>query len=251
MAGQGARRRPRGRQARRRACATDAAIDVGRGARVRLARRAQARQRPRRARRRRARAPRPSTSAPPPAASPTACCGAARARVIAVDVGYGQLDWGLRQDERVHVMERTNARYLAARATLPWAPDLVTCDLSFISIGTVWGAVRALPGARLACDGDGQAPVRGGARAGRVGRRRARPGGEGGRGARGGRGHRGGGRRACSARPTPACRAPRATARSSCTPWSGGGAMTPGAPLGSARARSASSRRRRSSACCC
>jgi 23S rRNA (cytidine1920-2'-O)/16S rRNA (cytidine1409-2'-O)-methyltransferase len=61
-------------------------------------------------------------------------------RVIALDVGYGQLDWGLRQDPRVTVMERTNARYLAA-GDLPWTPDFVTCDLSFISIGTVWGAV--------------------------------------------------------------------------------------------------------------
>lgn len=61
-------------------------------------------------------------------------------RVIALDVGYGQLAWSLRQDERVHVMERTNARHLTPEA-LPWAPDLVVCDLSFISIGTVWGAV--------------------------------------------------------------------------------------------------------------
>jgi 23S rRNA (cytidine1920-2'-O)/16S rRNA (cytidine1409-2'-O)-methyltransferase len=61
-------------------------------------------------------------------------------RVIALDVGYGQLDWRLRQDERVHVMERTNARDLGPEM-LPWAPDLATCDLSFISIGTVWGAV--------------------------------------------------------------------------------------------------------------
>jgi 23S rRNA (cytidine1920-2'-O)/16S rRNA (cytidine1409-2'-O)-methyltransferase len=61
-------------------------------------------------------------------------------RVIALDVGYGQLDWRLRQNPRVHVMERTNARYLGPDA-LPYAPDLVTCDLSFISVGTVWGAV--------------------------------------------------------------------------------------------------------------
>ena len=61
-------------------------------------------------------------------------------RVIALDVGYGQLDWRLRQDPRVHVMERTNARYLRPDA-LPYRPDLVTCDLSFISVGTVWGAV--------------------------------------------------------------------------------------------------------------
>jgi len=62
------------------------------------------------------------------------------ARVIALDVGYGQLDWRLRQDPRVTVVERTNARHLTPEA-LPWAPDLVTCDLSFISIGTVWSAV--------------------------------------------------------------------------------------------------------------
>ena len=62
------------------------------------------------------------------------------ARVIALDVGYGQLAWSLRQDPRVHVMERTNARHLSP-GDLPYAPDLVTCDLSFISIGTVWGAV--------------------------------------------------------------------------------------------------------------
>lgn len=61
-------------------------------------------------------------------------------RVIALDVGYGQLEWRLRQDPRVHVMDRTNARYLQP-GDLPWAPDFVTCDLSFISIGTVWGAV--------------------------------------------------------------------------------------------------------------
>ena len=61
-------------------------------------------------------------------------------RVIALDVGYGQLDWSLRTDPRVHVMERTNARALAP-GDLPYAPDLVTCDLSFISVGTVWGAV--------------------------------------------------------------------------------------------------------------
>ena len=62
------------------------------------------------------------------------------ASVIALDVGYGQLAWSLRQDARVHVMERVNARYLSP-GDLPYAPDLVTCDLSFISVGTVWGAV--------------------------------------------------------------------------------------------------------------
>ena len=54
-------------------------------------------------------------------------------RVIAVDVGYGQLDWSLRQDLRVAVMERTNARYLSGEE-LPFAPDLLVADLSFISL---------------------------------------------------------------------------------------------------------------------
>lgn len=54
-------------------------------------------------------------------------------RVIAVDVGYGQLDWGLRNDPRVAVMERTNVRHLS-RGDLPYAPDLLVADLSFISL---------------------------------------------------------------------------------------------------------------------
>ncbi len=58
------------------------------------------------------------------------------ARVVAVDVGYGQLAWSIRTDERVTVMERTNVRELAAR-DLPFAPDLVVADLSFISLRTV------------------------------------------------------------------------------------------------------------------
>jgi 23S rRNA (cytidine1920-2'-O)/16S rRNA (cytidine1409-2'-O)-methyltransferase len=53
------------------------------------------------------------------------------ARVYAIDVGYGQLAWKLRQDRRVIVMERTNARYLEA---LPEAVNLVTIDASFISL---------------------------------------------------------------------------------------------------------------------
>jgi 23S rRNA (cytidine1920-2'-O)/16S rRNA (cytidine1409-2'-O)-methyltransferase len=52
-------------------------------------------------------------------------------RVYAIDVGYGQLAWSLRQDPRVVVMERTNARYLEA---LPELVDLVTIDASFISL---------------------------------------------------------------------------------------------------------------------
>ena len=53
------------------------------------------------------------------------------ARVIALDVGYGQLHPRLRTDPRVTVMERVNARELGY---LPYAPDLVTCDVSFISV---------------------------------------------------------------------------------------------------------------------
>jgi 23S rRNA (cytidine1920-2'-O)/16S rRNA (cytidine1409-2'-O)-methyltransferase len=52
------------------------------------------------------------------------------ARVIALDVGYGQLHQRLRSDPRVTVLERVNARGLEA---LPFAPALVTCDVSFIS----------------------------------------------------------------------------------------------------------------------
>ena len=53
------------------------------------------------------------------------------ARVIALDVGYGQLHPRLRGDPRVIVMERTNARHVTE---LPFAPQLVTCDVSFISV---------------------------------------------------------------------------------------------------------------------
>src|ERR671934_710509 len=53
------------------------------------------------------------------------------ARVIALDVGYGQLHPRLRGDPRVTVLERTNARHVRE---LPYAADLVTCDVSFISV---------------------------------------------------------------------------------------------------------------------
>lgn len=59
--------------------------------------------------------------------------GGAR-RVVSVDVGYGQLDWKLRTDERVTVIERTNVRYLSG-ADLPFPPELLVADLSFISLG--------------------------------------------------------------------------------------------------------------------
>jgi 23S rRNA (cytidine1920-2'-O)/16S rRNA (cytidine1409-2'-O)-methyltransferase len=72
------------------------------------------------------------------------------AKVYAVDVGHGQLDWKLRSDERVAVMERTNARYLTAEQ-IPDPVDLVVCDASFISLKTVLPAAMGLakPGAKL------------------------------------------------------------------------------------------------------
>jgi 23S rRNA (cytidine1920-2'-O)/16S rRNA (cytidine1409-2'-O)-methyltransferase len=64
------------------------------------------------------------------------------AHVIALDVAYGELDWRLRNDERVTVLERSNARAIAPDA-LPYAPDLVVVDLSFISLTKVLPAVLA------------------------------------------------------------------------------------------------------------
>jgi 23S rRNA (cytidine1920-2'-O)/16S rRNA (cytidine1409-2'-O)-methyltransferase len=65
------------------------------------------------------------------------------AHVVAVDVGYGQLAWSLRRDERVTVLERTNVRELTP-AHLPYAPDLVVADLSFISLRLVVPALAAV-----------------------------------------------------------------------------------------------------------
>ncbi|MCR9221641.1 MAG: TlyA family RNA methyltransferase [Alphaproteobacteria bacterium] len=67
------------------------------------------------------------------------------ARVYAVDVGRGQLHWRLRQDERVAVLEATNARALTA-AEVPEAIDLVVCDASFIGLEKVLPAALALTG---------------------------------------------------------------------------------------------------------
>ena len=61
------------------------------------------------------------------------------ARVYAIDVGYGQLDWSLRQDERVVVMERTNARYVESLAE---PIDFVAIDVSFISLRLILPAVK-------------------------------------------------------------------------------------------------------------
>ncbi|GAB5469055.1 MAG: TlyA family rRNA (cytidine-2'-O)-methyltransferase [Rhodospirillales bacterium] len=75
---------------------------------------------------------------------------AGAAKVYAVDVGQGQLAWSLRQDERVVVLERCNARYLD-RAAVPDPIDLLVCDASFISLTLVLPAPLALtaPGATL------------------------------------------------------------------------------------------------------
>jgi 23S rRNA (cytidine1920-2'-O)/16S rRNA (cytidine1409-2'-O)-methyltransferase len=67
------------------------------------------------------------------------------ARVVALDVGYGQLHPRIRNDERVTVLERQNVRDVDA---LPFAPDLVTCDVSFISV-----RVALPPALRLAAPG--------------------------------------------------------------------------------------------------
>ena len=62
-------------------------------------------------------------------------------RVYAVDVGYGQLAWSLRQDPRVILLERTNIRYLPRQA-IPEPIDLATIDVSFISLTLVFPKVR-------------------------------------------------------------------------------------------------------------
>lgn len=65
------------------------------------------------------------------------------ARVYAVDVGYGQLAWKLRQDERVVVLEKTNARYLTFEQ-IPELLDIITIDASFISLAKLLPALFPL-----------------------------------------------------------------------------------------------------------
>ena len=74
------------------------------------------------------------------------------AKVYAVDVGYGQLAWKLRNDPRVVNLERTNLRYVTAEQ-IPELLELAVMDVSFISIRLVLPAVKALlvPGADLVC----------------------------------------------------------------------------------------------------
>ncbi len=72
------------------------------------------------------------------------------AHVVALDVAYGELSWRLREEERVTVLERTNARHLRPD-DLPYAPDLVVVDVSFISLAKVLPAVLGCAGARFDC----------------------------------------------------------------------------------------------------
>lgn len=65
------------------------------------------------------------------------------AKIYAVDVGHGQLAWKLRQDARVTVLEKQNARHLT-RDLIPDPIDLVVCDASFISLKTVLPAAMSL-----------------------------------------------------------------------------------------------------------
>ncbi|MBB4664826.1 TlyA family RNA methyltransferase [Conexibacter arvalis] len=77
------------------------------------------------------------------------------AHVVALDVAYGELDWRIRSDERVTVLERSNARRLE-RDELPYAPDLLVADVSFISLTKVLPAVLATMAERF----DGLAMVK-------------------------------------------------------------------------------------------
>jgi 23S rRNA (cytidine1920-2'-O)/16S rRNA (cytidine1409-2'-O)-methyltransferase len=72
------------------------------------------------------------------------------AHVVALDVAYGELHWRIRTDERVTVLERRNARALDP-AELPYRPDLVTIDVSFIALAKVLPAVLAATAPAFDC----------------------------------------------------------------------------------------------------
>jgi 23S rRNA (cytidine1920-2'-O)/16S rRNA (cytidine1409-2'-O)-methyltransferase len=72
------------------------------------------------------------------------------AHVTAVDVAYGEFDWRLRSEPRVTVIERRNARTLA-REDLPYAPDLIAIDVSFISLAKVLPAVLGCAASEFDC----------------------------------------------------------------------------------------------------
>jgi 23S rRNA (cytidine1920-2'-O)/16S rRNA (cytidine1409-2'-O)-methyltransferase len=70
--------------------------------------------------------------------------------VCAVDVGYNQLAWKLRDDKRVYALERVNARHLEP-SMLPWKPDLAVCDVSFISLTLILPRLVECGARRLVC----------------------------------------------------------------------------------------------------
>jgi 23S rRNA (cytidine1920-2'-O)/16S rRNA (cytidine1409-2'-O)-methyltransferase len=70
--------------------------------------------------------------------------------VVALDVAYGELHWRLRTDDRVTVIERANARALVP-GDLPYAPDLITADVSFISLTKVLPPVLACAAESFDC----------------------------------------------------------------------------------------------------
>jgi 23S rRNA (cytidine1920-2'-O)/16S rRNA (cytidine1409-2'-O)-methyltransferase len=72
------------------------------------------------------------------------------AHVVAVDVAYGELDWRLRSDPRVTVVERRNARSLTP-GDLPYAAELIVIDVSFISLAKILPAALACAAARFDC----------------------------------------------------------------------------------------------------
>ncbi len=111
------------------------------------------------------------------------------AEVVAVDVGYGELAWALRTDDRVRVHERTNVRTLTPEA-IDGPVDLVVADLSFISLRLVLPALVGCAREGADMRAHGQAAVRGRPRAHRRRGSGARPGAPRGRRAGGGPGRR-------------------------------------------------------------
>ncbi len=75
---------------------------------------------------------------------------AGAAHVVALDVAYGELAWGIRGDGRVSVLERFNARHLRPE-DLPYAPELITIDVSFIGLAKVLPAVLACAAPAFDC----------------------------------------------------------------------------------------------------
>ena len=76
------------------------------------------------------------------------------AKVYAIDVGYGQLDWKLREDPRVICMEKTNFRYVKPEDLDPeWRPDFASVDVSFISLSKILPPAAAIlpEGAEMVC----------------------------------------------------------------------------------------------------